>query len=48
MPAKEFARQYIKAMEVSDYNKRYAVAYLSNFFRTKRSSIERRIEEVIL
>ena len=48
MPAKAFARQYIKAMEASDYNKRYAVAYLSNFFKTKKSSIERRIEEVIL
>ena len=48
MPAKEFARQYIKAMEAYDYNKRYAMAYLSDFFKTKKSSIERRIEEVIL
>ena len=47
MPAKQFVRQYLRAMEVSDYNKRYTVAYLSYYFETKRSSIERRIDEVI-
>ena len=47
MPAKEFLRQYIKAAEMSNYNYKYIVAYLSDFFETKRSSVARRIEEVI-
>lgn len=47
MPTKLFYRQYLKAMEASDYNIRYTIAYLSNYFKTKKTSIERRIEEVI-
>jgi len=47
MPTKLFYRQFLKAMEASDYNKRYTIAYLSNYFKTKKSSIERRIDEVI-
>lgn len=47
MPAKLFLKQYVKAMEVSDFNKKYTVSYLATFFKTKRSSIERRIDEVI-
>lgn len=47
MPSKSFLKQYVKAMEVSDYNKKYTVSYLATFFKTKKSSIERRIDEVI-
>lgn len=47
MPAKIFYRQYIKAMQVSNYSMRYVIVYLSDYFETKRSSIERRIQEVI-
>lgn len=47
MPTKLFYKQYLKAMEASGYNIRYTVAYLSNYFKTKKTSIERRIEEVI-
>ena len=47
MPTKLFYRQYLKAMVASDYNIRYTISYLSNYFKTKKSSIERRIEEVI-
>ena len=47
MPTKLFYRQYLRAMEASDYNIRYTIAYLSNYFKTKKSSIERRIQEVI-
>ena len=47
MPTKLFYRQYLKAMEASDYNIRYTISYLSNYFKTKKTSIERRIDEVI-
>ena len=47
MPAKIFCRQYVKATEASGYNKRYVMVYLSDYFETKRSCIERRIQEVI-
>lgn len=47
MPAKLFYRQYLRALEVSDYNRRYVIVYLSDYFETKRSSIEKRIQEVI-
>lgn len=46
MPAKEFYKQYIKAMESYDHNRRYTISYLSNYFKTKKSSIERRIQEL--
>jgi len=48
MPSKLFTKQYIKAAEASDFNKKYIVSYLSTFFKTKKSSIERRINEVTL
>ena len=47
MPAKQFIRQYLKAMENSGYHMRYTVIYLSNYFETKKSSVERRMKEVI-
>lgn len=47
MPATLFSKRYLKAMENSDCNRKYAIAYLSDFFETKKSSIERRIEEVL-
>ena len=46
MPAKSFYKQYMKAMETSEGNRRYAVAYLSRYFETKKSSIKRRIQEL--
>lgn len=48
MPAKIFIAQYINAMERSKYDRRYTIRYLSTLFETKESSINRRIEEVIL
>ena len=47
MPTKLFCKQYIKAMDASNYNLRYTIEYLSNYFKTKKSSVERRIDEVI-
>lgn len=47
MPSKLFLKQYVKAMEASDFNRKYTVSYLATFFKTKISSIERRIDEVI-
>lgn len=47
MPSELFLKTYIKAMEIYDYNKKNVISYLSTFFKTKRSSIERRINEVI-
>ena len=47
MPTKLFCRQYLRAMEASDYNLRYTISYLAKYFKTKKSSIERRIDEVI-
>ncbi len=47
MPAEKFCKYYIKAMKISSFNERYTIAYLSNYFETKKSSIERRINEVI-
>lgn len=46
MPEKLFLREYIKASKRFN-DKRYIIPYLSTFFRTKKSSIERRIVEVI-
>lgn len=47
MPAEKFCKHYIKAMKASNFNERYTMAYLSNYFETKKSSIEKRINEVI-
>lgn len=47
MPSALFCKQYLKAMEESDCNKAYTVTYLSTFFDTKKSSVERRIAEVL-
>lgn len=47
MPSELFLRKYIKAMEASDFNKKYIVSYLATFFKTKKSSIIKRIDEVI-
>lgn len=47
MPSDLFLKTYIKAMEIYDYNKKNVISYLSTFFKTKRSSIERRIAEVL-
>lgn len=48
MPSKLFIRQYVKAMEAFDYNKKYTISFLATFFKTKKSSIARRIDEVII
>lgn len=48
MPSDIFQEKYFKAMEASDYNRKYTILYLSNFFQTKKSSIKRRIDEVII
>lgn len=48
MPSSSFLKQYVTAMEVSDYNIRYTISYLANFFQTKESSIKRRIDELTL
>lgn len=47
MPSELFLKTYIKAMEIYDYNKKNVISYLSTFFKTKKSCIERRIDEVI-
>lgn len=47
MPSEIFLKQFIKVLEACDYNKEYAILYLSNLFETKISSIEKRISEVI-
>lgn len=48
MPSKIFLRQYVRAMEAFDYNKKYAISHLSTYFKTSKSSIRRRIEELII
>lgn len=47
MPAKAFYRAYIRAVNASDRNERYVMAYLSNYFKVKQSSVQRRIWELI-
>ena len=47
MPSDLFLKIYVKAMEIYDCNRKHVISYLSTFFKTKRSSIERRIDEVI-
>ena len=47
MPSKLFLKQYVKAMEASDYNINFTISHLAKFFRVKSSSVERRIDEVI-
>lgn len=47
MPTELFLKQYAKAMERSNYNKSYTLSYLSTFFKTKKTSIEKRIDEVL-
>lgn len=46
MPAHIFVPQYIRATE-KYYDRTYTISYLSNFFKTKKSSIEKRIIEVM-
>lgn len=48
MPSKIFLRQYVRAMEAFDYNKKYVISHLSAYFKTKKSSIQRRIDELII
>lgn len=47
MPSRLFLGQYINAMRVSGNNRRYTISYLSDYFETKKTSIEKRIKEVI-
>ena len=47
MPTKLFRRLYLRAMDASDCNLRYTISYLARYFKTKKSSVERRINEVI-
>jgi len=47
MPSMIFLKQFLKVAEACDYNRNYIISYLSNFFKTKKSSIERRIIEVL-
>jgi len=46
MPAKLFFKQYNRAMEAYNYEKKYVIEYLAQFFNVKKTSIMRRIEEV--
>nr|WP_302140143.1 ImmA/IrrE family metallo-endopeptidase [uncultured Schaedlerella sp.] len=48
MPSHKFLNRYIYAMEKSKYNRRYTISYLSSYFEVKKTSIAKRIEEVIL
>lgn len=47
MPKLIFVKEYIKAMQKSDYNKEYVIPYLATLFNTKESCIIRRIQEVM-
>lgn len=47
MPAKAFYREYIRGMNVFYGDMKYIVEYLSSHFETKKSSIKRRIQELI-
>ncbi len=47
MPKKVFLAEYTKVMELTDYEKAYAIPYLSKIFGVKETSISRRIQEVI-
>lgn len=47
MPTKLFRRLYLRAMDASDDDLGYTISFLAKYFKTKRSSIERRICEVI-
>lgn len=47
MPEEVFLTRYCRAMENSHFNRLYTITYLSEFFETKKSCIERRIQEVI-
>lgn len=47
MPSTIFLKQFLKVAEACDYNRDYIITYLSSFFKTKKSSIERRIIEVL-
>lgn len=48
MPRKEFRKRYTEAMDESFHSNIYTLSFLSHYFRTKESSIRRRIQEVIL
>lgn len=47
MPKAVFLKEYINANRKSNNNEIYVLTYLSTFFKTKKSCIERRIIEVL-
>jgi len=47
MPAKLFRRLYARAMDAFDDDLGYTISFLAKYFKTKKSSVERRICEVI-
>lgn len=47
MPTKLFRRLYSRAMDASDGDLTYTISFLAKYFKTKRSSVKRRIDEVI-
>lgn len=46
MPARLFSAMYIRAVE-RYYNRCYTIAYLSSFFKVRKSRVERRILEIM-
>lgn len=46
MPQHQFTTQYLFAIEES-YDRRYAISYLSSFFKVTKSRVERRILEIM-
>lgn len=46
MPKNVFKLEYVRAMTRSDYSDEYTITYLSQLFKTKESSVKRRIQEV--
>lgn len=48
MPRDAFRKQYYGAMEESVFDEVYTISFLSYYFRTKESSIRRRIQEIIV
>lgn len=47
MPARLFSAMYIRAVE-DCYRRNYTIAYLSSFFKVRKSCVEKRILEVIV
>lgn len=48
MPEKTFLEQLLWAVERPRSTNEYIIAYLSDFFETKRTSIQRRLKEILL